>query len=74
MEVLKYSVKLYHDEIGRKFPTAHVMFTTPEGEELTITPLVFEKFPESAEEWFDVIKETVDDVWYLYRLNKEKKE
>jgi len=72
MEVLQYSMKLYRDEIGRKYPTARVWFTTPDGKNLTTKPLGFEKFPETAEEWFAVVKETVDDVFDMYKDYKEK--
>ena len=67
MEVLKYSIKLYKEEIGRKYPTARVWFSTPEGEDLATAPLGFEKFPETTEEWLQVVEDTVDDVLDLYK-------
>ena len=70
MEVLKYSIKLYREEIGRKYPTAGVWFSTPEGEELVTAPLGFEKFPETTEEWLQLVKDTVDDVLDLYKEHK----
>lgn len=73
-EVLKYSIKLYREEIGRKYPTARVWFTTPEGEDLVTQPLGFEKFPETTEEWLQLVKDTVGDVFDLYRQRANEHE
>ena len=67
MEVLKYSIKLYREEIGRKYPTARVWFSTPEGEDLVTQPLGFEKFPDTAEEWFQLVEDTVHDAFDMYK-------
>ena len=71
MEVLQFSIKLYREEIGKKYPTARVWFTTPDGDNLTTEPLGFEKFPETAEDWFALVKEIVDDVSHFHKLYKE---